>query len=125
MTLNRDFILNTWAPALRSGKYEQVAGHLRWDTQYCCLGVACDLYIGKLWAGEWIRDIDSDLFVFDDGTFSAESFLSERVRQFIGFEKPAGPPVTIDGVAYDSLAEANDAGRTFEQIADALEAIAR
>ena len=30
--------------ALRSGKYLQGTGQLRFDDNFCCLGVACDIY---------------------------------------------------------------------------------
>jgi hypothetical protein len=35
-----------WLEALTSGEYEQGIGHLKgFDNHFCCLGVACDLYI--------------------------------------------------------------------------------
>lgn len=34
-----------WVAALRSGEYKQVRERLRGSDGFCCLGVACDLYI--------------------------------------------------------------------------------
>ncbi len=36
-----------WANALRSGKYKQTTGTLQDLKGYCCLGVACDIFIPK------------------------------------------------------------------------------
>lgn len=35
----------TWANALRSGEYKQTVKQLQDDNGYCCLGVACKLFI--------------------------------------------------------------------------------
>lgn len=39
--------IQKWANALRSGKYEQGSSYLQFDRKYCCLGVACDLFIPR------------------------------------------------------------------------------
>lgn len=36
-----------WVSALRSGKYQQGIGQLQSDSGFCCLGVACDVFIPK------------------------------------------------------------------------------
>ena len=36
-----------WANALRSGKFEQTTGALQDTSGYCCLGVACEIFIPK------------------------------------------------------------------------------
>ena len=36
-----------WANALRSGKYDQTVGTLQDELGYCCLGVACKIFIPK------------------------------------------------------------------------------
>lgn len=36
-----------WIAALRSGEYEQTRGALNDENGFCCLGVACDLFIPK------------------------------------------------------------------------------
>lgn len=37
--------IQKWIDALRSGKYEQAVGMLQNDRGYCCLGVACEIFI--------------------------------------------------------------------------------
>lgn len=39
--------LRTWVKALRSGEYKQTIGTLQDDKGYCCLGVACVLFIPR------------------------------------------------------------------------------
>lgn len=36
-------VKTAWLAALRSGKYEQIAGELQNSEGYCCLGVLCKL----------------------------------------------------------------------------------
>lgn len=36
-----------WANALRSGKFKQTHGTLQDENGYCCLGVACEIFIPK------------------------------------------------------------------------------
>lgn len=46
-------IKTEWLAALRSGEYKQETGILRARGGFCCLGVLCDLYVKK-GIGEWI-----------------------------------------------------------------------
>lgn len=39
--------VKTWIRALRSGDYKQTTGSLQSADGFCCLGVACDLFIPK------------------------------------------------------------------------------
>lgn len=39
--------MRKWITALRSGKYNQTRSTLQDSKGYCCLGVACDLFIPK------------------------------------------------------------------------------
>lgn len=39
--------IKKWCKALRSGEYKQGYGHLQTSSGYCCLGVACDVFIPK------------------------------------------------------------------------------
>lgn len=77
--LQKDIL--TWTRALRSGEYKQAKYKLQSSDGYCCLGVACDIFIpdnkklkerGFLQGGyptqniqpfspQWIRDIDNYL----------------------------------------------------------------
>lgn len=40
--------IKTWIKALRSGDYKQTIGKLQNEFGFCCLGVACDLFIPKV-----------------------------------------------------------------------------
>src|ERR1051325_8479035 len=48
-------IKKLWINALRSGKYKQTRGKLRYDDTYCCLGVLCDLH-RKITKNKWKPD---------------------------------------------------------------------
>jgi hypothetical protein len=100
-----------WVNALRSGKYEQYKGALTKDGKYCCLGVACEISSIEL----------------DPGWKIAETLAYEGkpVREELGLKNSTG---TFDGVEFDlggctynDLASLNDAGLTFNQIADFIE----
>jgi hypothetical protein len=72
--------IETWVEALRSGEYKQTTGALQDNSGYCCLGVACRVFIPKddlvldKWgvmdggmpkddqqnAPEWLNDINDD-----------------------------------------------------------------
>jgi hypothetical protein len=71
--------IKKWVKALRSGKYKQAQMRLQNNKSYCCLGVACDLFIpqskkqlndkGELIGGmpdaqknapAWLKDIETD-----------------------------------------------------------------
>jgi hypothetical protein len=62
MILNRKQF-DKWIKALRSGKYKQTTGTLQNKEGYCCLGVACELFIPKnkrQFESDWIEDEDGD-----------------------------------------------------------------
>jgi hypothetical protein len=103
-----------WVAALRSGEYTQTTGMLkRAENTMCCLGVLCDLYDKNGWG---------ELF---DGRAGTPPM---QVREWAGFpvaaydaESRPTPNVTIDGES-EALYNHNDSGRTFAEIADAIEA---
>lgn len=39
--------IKKWVKALRSGKYQQTKSRLQDEKGYCCLGVACDIFIPR------------------------------------------------------------------------------
>ena len=113
-----------WIAALRSGEFEQtrevltrlnemgeVSGH-------CCLGVACVLYDRTNPDKLEIRDGHSSRS-YD----SNPSTLPPRVMEWLGLSSEEGS--FTDGVEADpfdsSLAEMNDSGASFEEIAAAIE----
>lgn len=107
--------IKKWIAALRSGKYKQTNEALQDTKGYCCLGVACDLFIpeDKLlknygiiaggmpnqqeYAPEWLKEINAD---FEKRSFNKRN-LNKRV----------------------ALVTLNDKRKyTFKEIAAALEA---
>lgn len=97
-TLPPEVIANrrTWATALRSGEYEQGRGYLRNNGEYCCLGVACDLFD---------RDSLSHLEMESND-------ISEKTDQTL----------KLSLSVRNRLANMNDDGSSFREIADYIEA---
>lgn len=104
-------IAKIWVEALRSGKYEQGMKQLKNENAYCCLGVLCD--ISKL------------------GRFSNDEYYLIQSRSAQEIENDVLPVSVMKWAAikdssgllnmYESLAEYNDSGKTFLEIADIIE----
>lgn len=96
-----------WVAALRSGKYKQGQGELRDGKKFCCLGVLCDIH-AKTNRGKWSAA----------GTYHGEDLvLPVDVRKWAGL-KEQNPILT--GPSLTTLAEENDAGKTFTEIASLI-----
>lgn len=95
-------IADKWVAALRSGKYQQGIGHLKHGDKFCCLGVLCDLLPGGKWEGE--------AFYLTNESSPTEAILPHAVVLAAEMSSAQG-----------QLAEANDAGYTFTEIADLIE----
>lgn len=124
-----------WIAALRSGKYSQTTAQLEDpDTGgMCCLGVGCALFLPTT-RNEIIDEEDDAVtevrYGYKDEA-DAELAPDSLVRK-LGLRNNEGsfePPEGVDLPAVDgtprearSLAELNDAGWTFIQIADFVEA---
>lgn len=73
--------IRKWCKALRSGKYQQGKNTLQSSNGYCCLGVACDIFIpkhlqarvisGRLfgrtpisqrWSPIWLKEINENFY---------------------------------------------------------------
>lgn len=87
-----------WLTALRSGEYTQIKGWLREYNGFCCLGVLCDLNDPE----EWVADS------YRGQGLMLPSSLSKEVG--LTHEQARG------------LANMNDTGSTFNEIADHIEA---
>lgn len=100
------FILETWPEALESGEFKQTKGLLFDDRikAYCCLGVACRLLndMRLLKKDEWIDEAE----------------LPERAIKLLGIG-PSGDHNLLN----ESLANDNDRGKTFKQIAKQIRSI--
>lgn len=104
-----------WVAALRSGEYKQVRGRLRTsDNAFCCLGVLCNLHAqahpdiaaAQRYATEYMGSGDMP---------------SPTVVRWAALPDQWGGNVVIGGTAAE-LTTHNDYGRTFNEIADAIEA---
>lgn len=113
-----------WLEALRSGRFEQATNALRSEAGFCCLGVLCE--ISRM--GEWNNE-DYRL-----GSISFANILPKPVADAAGL-LTRNPNIALDNLseqqiqmielkAYNgsiSLADLNDAGFTFTEIADLIE----
>jgi len=102
-----------WVKALRSGKYKQDsdAGVLRTeDGKFCCLGVLADISRGGIKSGSepFLNDYDNNC-----GLISEEGFPFNNNGAAVKIEHGYRE--------YDTLADMNDAGVSFKEIAKWIE----
>lgn len=110
-----------WVAELRKPGLPQITGQLKRDDGECCLGVLCRLQ-GRITLGAEGSYIDSSggsWYVLDQ---------TNPAAKFIGLEGifPLGVHVSVGDIAkapYTALANLNDFGLTFPQIADIIEAV--
>ena len=100
-----------WVAALRSGVYEQGAGALKVDDEHCCLGVLCEIHRQEtgFTVADNLRETRQD------------ENIGVTVLKWSGLTSGEGARVTINGENIH-LTTHNDNGRTFMEIADAIEA---
>lgn len=112
-----------WVDALRSGKYEQGSGILRYRDRFCCLGVLCDLYAQDHPEAKWaIGENPVSLikyYSFDVNEYSQVYYLSPTIYEWAGLDEH-NPIVVFQGKKR-YLADLNDMGYDFKQIADLIE----
>lgn len=102
-----------WLEALRSGEYEQGRNALNENGNYCCLGVLCDVAVKSglaLEVGERGQITEYD---------GLTAYLPDRVKRWAALYDH-NPRVPI-GPLGTSLANLNDQGKTFSEIADLIE----
>ena len=90
-----------WVAALRSGKYEQGVGGLKHNDKYCCLGV-----LRMVMGGECREN---------------ETLLTEKETEELWETTNLNDVKVKIGGILASLVNHNDDGRTFAEIADAIE----
>lgn len=101
-----------WIKALRSGNYKQGRSHLHQGDNYCCLGVACELSgLGNWTVSAWGEGV---LDYFGD-----HGMMPEPVMEWLGLRGKLGSYGPPDKKLY--LADHNDNGKTFAEIADIIE----
>ena len=110
-----------WVVALRSGKYKQGKGVLRNEKdEFCCLGVACDLYIKEFGGDAWQRcSAGQGIYKFLADGADPIAFLAPSVRDRLGLASLSGKYYMELGGS--SLIIINDDGWSFKKIADLIE----
>ena len=102
-----------WVAALRSGQYKQTRGRLREGASFCCLGVLCNLHAQE--------HPDTAAEQYDPHRYMGQArILPTPVQEWSGLTERIGSMTTINGVRL-CHAEHNDRGRSFKQIAKAIE----
>lgn len=113
-------IKTKWLKALRSGEYKQTTDTLFDGGGYCCLGVLCDLYRKETNEGSWEYDGDSfgnvNSHIFCVGNSVGNGALGYTVMEWA--ELSEINPIIKDN---KSVAEFNDEGKTFEDMANLIE----
>lgn len=114
-----------WLDALKSGKYEQCKGLLhKAGDGYCCLGVAMDL--AGLANDEEDQEDENGVSYFDEEGGDSNVELLPSVTRKLQLNEHSGKikdeyDFTQEGLPNNTLAELNDLGWTFTQIANLLE----
>ena len=119
-----------WVEALRSGDYQQAKGilckedEISGDFYYCCLGVACDIFV----EGDWVQHEGWDVWGIDPyEEFVIPSHVDKKGwghTETTTFTFPSLETLKKMGldVAYaQELAELNDHGWSFKKIANKIE----
>lgn len=125
-------IAGLWVDALRSDRYCQTAGVLRGpangnpaDIGFCCLGVLCDLHrvmVNKQTGESTARWDDEE--GYQCGRYSSKAVLPENVARWAGVDSYNPKFLRLRNDGHETavyLSEMNDAGKSFEEIADAIE----
>jgi hypothetical protein len=109
-------IKQKWCEALRSGDYTQTDCYLRDRDGFCCLGVLCELHRREV-RGEWVNGEDCASY------FDAETSLPKTVIDWAGLtsSNPEIAALSDEDDEAETLANLNDEGNTFPQIADVIE----
>ena len=91
-----------WLEALRSGRYKQGTYALRKGNEFCCLGVLCDI----VEPGAWVEcGYGRYLHSGEDALPAAKITIGVELEDYMA----------------QKLADMNDSGQTFEEIAHCIE----
>ena len=105
-----------WIATLRSGEFKQGKAVLLRDNKYCCLGVACELFIRD--GGQLAKAIVADAFGETTTFHGMTAELPPEVVSWLGLTRRDGYFYTPE---FESLTRLNDRGLVFEAIADIIE----
>ena len=116
--LMKKSISKIWIKALRSGEFNQGSEFLEKDGKYCALGVISLL---SLMGGQCTYNSDGGVGLFDNKR-SGLSFNTMKWAKISNFLKADAPfaPFHLNG-KISSIAQMNDSGMNFNQIADLIE----
>lgn len=116
-------IKSKWIEKLRSGKYTQGTGALNENGSYCCLGVLCEVYMEETGDGKWIPVDRTNAMAFKtyNSGMHHSGFPPHAVIEWSELETENGELPESSRSQYESLADANDEGRSFKQIASLIE----
>jgi len=122
----------TFLAALRSGEFIQGTDALRTSysdqdnkkDEYCCLGVACEIYSRITGHGKWVREESKWAFSAPGSPFM-RYVMPNAVAEFLGLSAtgdfvdpvlvPSNPP------QQNTASDLNDLGSSFDDIADWFE----
>jgi hypothetical protein len=104
-----------WVAALRSGEYKQATHYLNSPQGFCCLGVLCDLH-AKETCTDWEEKGKVGLRYL-----GSEMTIPGTVQEWARLSSNHGESVSINRCS-TLLTTHNDEGRTFAEMADAIEA---
>ena len=99
-----------WIQALRSGHYQQCKGTLTDNVGFCCLGV-------------WAK-INGFETIYEEGEIDEQGYMSDPDDYMLLNGKRYNYDIFTKLLTYTTwtnLAEKNDSGATFEEIADIIE----
>lgn len=122
-------IKEEWIKRLRSGGIPQGTEYLAEGEKRCCLGVLCDIAVEAGVATRGIQMKHMGAYSAGPGHHPEIRLLPIKVSRWAGLSS-VDPAICVrshDDEDYDyeeavfSLAQANDAGYTFNQIADIIE----
>ena len=115
-------IKKQWVADLRSGKFPQTDGYLRYGDAFCCLGVLCD-QAAKAGVVSEERAADDDYYYYSN----VVGELPDAVKEWAGLDSTT-PAVDVrlydedDALDFVDLATLNDDyGFNFGRIADLIE----
>lgn len=117
-------VKKAWTTALRSGEYEQTSGRLMNDHEespaYCCLGVLCDLSKTDLHKSWRFGAANVDYATFD----GESTMVPKSVLDWAGMDPESNfnedddtPADEYSPEEFNELANMNDSGANFEEIA--------
>ena len=110
--------------ALESEKYEKGKSYLRNNDEFCCLGIACDLYMKETGKGKWVESsINPNIYAFRTETDEENTILPTEVAEWLGTmsnECYWNPEYLENEHTSHSLAELNDNNETFKEVIIAL-----